>query len=228
MKLLPMPRESMILFMFERPLKLRHGIEQNVFFTSDTHFNHNKEFVFKSRGYNDRYEHNEALITKINECIRAQDILFHLGDFCLNITPPEFQTIISRINCQNIYYIWGNHNSCIRKYYEDAVFQKLNATVEMYPCTVGTITFLGDYKEIIVNGQLIVLHHYPHDIFNQQQKGAWQLSGHSHYTNQKTQIEYLEKKSLDVGWDGHGKPLSFDEIHKIMSVKTNTRTDNHH
>lgn len=228
MKLPPMPRELMTLFMFERPLKLRHGAEQNVFFTSDTHFNHNKEFIFKSRGYNDRYEHNDALITKINEHVHAQDVLFHLGDFCLNITPPEFQTIISRINCQNIYYIWGNHNSCIRKYYETAVLQNLNTAIEMYPYTVGNITFLGDYKEIIVNGQLIVLHHYPHDIFNQQQNGAWQLSGHSHYTNQKTQIDYLEKKTLDVGWDGHGKPLSFDEIYRIMSTKTNVRIDDHH
>jgi len=228
----------MILFMFERPLKLRHSDEQRVWFTSDTHFNHDKEFIYKSRGYSNRYEHNDALIAKINEFVRAQDVLIHLGDFCLNITPPEFDTILSRINCEHILYIWGNHNSCIRKYYEDAVRGHLdmvrfygddsNEGVSVYPYTVGKLTFLGDYKEIIVNGQLIALHHYPHQIWNQMQKGAWQLSGHSHYTNPTTHIDSNENKILDLGWDGHGKPLSFSEIQKIMMNKLHVKQDRHH
>ena len=106
--------------MFERPLKLTHNDSHRVYFTSDTHFNHDKAFIYESSGYKNRYEHNDALITKINEVVRPQDTLFHLGDFCLNITPPEFDAILSRINCNNIAYIWGNHNSCIRRYYEDA------------------------------------------------------------------------------------------------------------
>jgi len=228
----------MILFMFERPLKLRHSDEHRVWFTSDTHFNHDKEFIYKSRGYSNRYEHNDALINKINELVRVEDTLIHLGDFCLNITPPEFLNILSRINCQNILYIWGNHNSCIRKYYEDAVAGHLNLTrfngensneaIVVYPYTVGKLTFLGDYKEVIVNGQLMVLHHYPHQIWNQMQKGAWQLSGHSHYTNPTTQVDNVENKILDVGWDGHWRPVSFNDLQSFMSKKTHVKQDNHH
>jgi calcineurin-like phosphoesterase family protein len=215
--------------MFERPLKLNHDNNQRVYFTSDTHFRHNQSFIYEARGYKDRYEHDNALIEKINEVVRQEDILFHLGDFCLNITMPEFDQIVDRINCNNIYYIWGNHNSCIRRKYEETLridFQRDD--IEVYPYKVGKITYLGYYKEVIVNGHLIVLHHYPHQIFNQMQKNAIQLSGHSHYTNPSTQLDSVENKILDVGWDGHGKPLSFSEIQKIMMNKSHVKKDDHH
>ena len=214
--------------MFERPLKLTHNNDHGVFFTSDTHFNHDKPFIYEARGYKNRYEHNDALIAKINELVRPEDTLIHLGDFCLNITPPEFNEILARINCNNIAYIWGNHNSCIRKHYEDAIVTQYNKDIEVYPYAVGKITYLGYYKEIIVNGHMIVIHHYPHQIWNQMQKNVWQLSGHSHYTNPNTKTESTNNKILDVGWDGHGKPLSFPEIQKIMMNKNHVKQDRHH
>ena len=214
--------------MFERPLKLIHNDDHRVYFTSDTHFNHDKAFIYEARGYKNRYEHNDALIQKINEVVRPEDTLIHLGDFCLNITPPEFEQILARINCNNIAYIWGNHNSCIRRFYEDAVTTQYGIDMEVYPYAIGKLTYLGYYKELIVNGHMIVIHHFPHQIWNQMQKGAWQLSGHSHYTNPTTQVEYPDNKILDVGWDGHGKPLSFPEIQKIMMNKNHIKHDKHH
>jgi calcineurin-like phosphoesterase family protein len=215
--------------MFERPLKLNHSDDHKVFFTSDTHFNHDKPFIYEARGYKNRYEHNDALIAKINEVVRPQDTLFHLGDFCLNITPPEFNEILARINCQNILYIWGNHNSCIRRMYEETLAgQYQRNDIEVYPYKVSKITYLGYYKELIVNGHMIVIHHYPHQIWNQMQKAAWQLSGHSHYTNPTTHVDSQNNKILDVGWDGHGKPLSFPEIQKIMMNKSHVKQDKHH
>ena len=215
--------------MFERPLKLNHNDDHRVFFTSDTHFNHDKPFIYEARGYKNRYEHNDALIAKINEVVRPQDTLIHLGDFCLNITPPEFEEILRRINCQTIYYIWGNHNSCIRRSYEETLMSQYQRNdIEVYPYTIGKLTYLGYYKELIVNGHMIVIHHFPHLIWNQMQKSAWQLSGHSHYTNPTTQVDHPDNKILDVGWDGHEKPLSFPEIQKVMMNKNHIKRDDHH
>jgi len=221
-------RDLIQLFMFERPLKLTDCENHKVYFTSDTHFRHDQKFIYESRGYKDRYEHDDALIAKINEVVRPQDTLIHLGDFCLNITPPEFNEILARIYCQNILYIFGNHNSCIRRYYEEAVVAEYGKDIEVYPYKVSKITYLGYYKEIIVNGHMIVIHHYPHQIWNQMQKSAWQLSGHSHYTNPTTQLDNTDNKILDVGWDGHGKPLSFLEIQKIIANKNHVKQDKHH
>jgi len=215
--------------MFERPLKLIHNDDHRVYFTSDTHFNHDKVFIYESRGYKNRYEHNDALVEKINEVVRPEDTLIHLGDFCLNITMPEYEQLLDRLNCQHIGYIWGNHNSCIRRKYEETLSDEYrHKDIEVYPHTIGKITYLGYYKEIVVNGHQIILHHYPHQIWNQMQKGAWQLSGHSHYTNPTTQLDNPDNKILDVGWDGHGKPLSFNEIQKIMMNKVHVKQDKHH
>ncbi len=103
-----------------------------------------------------------------------------------------------------------------------------NDGIEVYPYTIGKLTYLGYYKDLIVNGHMIVIHHYPHQIFNQMQKGACQLSGHSHYSNPTTHVDNPDNKILDVGWDGHGKPLSFPEIQKIMVNKNHIKQDKHH
>lgn len=215
--------------MFERPLRLRHSDEQRVFFTSDSHFFHDRDFIYAKRGYSNRYEHNEGLINKINECVRENDVICHLGDYCLNVTMAEFEDTLRKINCNRIYYIFGNHNSCIRKFYEQAVAAEFQRNdIEVFPYTIGKLTYLGYYKELIVNGQMIVLSHYPFQIWNQQQNNAWCLSGHSHYTNPHTQVSCKEGKILDLGWEGHHKPLSFDEVQSIMKDKSHKRSDDHH
>ncbi len=215
-----MMKELTLLFMFERPLKLNYNDDHGVFFTSDTHFNHAKNFIFEARGYKSVTEHNDALIAKINEVVRPQDTLIHLGDFCLNITPPEFESILRRINCDNILYIWGNHNSCIRRMYEETLeglYQRND--IEIYPYKIGKITYLGYYKELIVNGQMIVIHHYPIYSWNSMRKGSWCLHGHEHCAV----IDHLPDgdggKILDVGWDYYKSPVSFNEIQKIMHKK---------
>ncbi len=68
----------------------RHSYD--MFVSNGILFNHDKAFIYESRGYKNRYEHNDALIAKINEVVRPEDTLIHLGDFCLNITPPEFES----------------------------------------------------------------------------------------------------------------------------------------
>jgi len=169
------------------------------------------------------------LFDTINKLVRSEDILINLGDFCLNTSSSEFEQYLSRIQCQNILYIWGNHNSRIRNVYEATLEKQLGRRdLEIYPLTYRNITFLGYYKELIVNGQMIVLSHYPFQIWNQQQNNAWCLSGHSHYSNPQTQVSCKEGKILDLGWEGHHKPLSFDEVQSIMKDKSHKRGDDHH
>jgi len=62
-------------------LSFTHSESKKIFFTSDTHFNHDREWVFKARGFSNIKEHNDCLIKNINELVRENDILFHLGDF---------------------------------------------------------------------------------------------------------------------------------------------------
>ena len=60
----------------------------NIWFTSDTHFNHTniagpKVSSWKSgyRDFGSVQEMNAALIKNINDCVKEDDILYHLGDW---------------------------------------------------------------------------------------------------------------------------------------------------
>ena len=72
-----------------------------------------------------------------------------------------------------------------------------------------------EYKEITVqHGQdkfRLVLFHYPLAEWNAGHHGAIQLYGHIH-----ANIANIKSKALNVGYDLHGKILSFEEIYGFV------------
>ena len=48
-------------------LKIVEGNNQKVFFTSDLHLNHRREFIWEARGFGSSEEHTNFVINKINE-----------------------------------------------------------------------------------------------------------------------------------------------------------------
>ena len=51
-----------------------------IYFSSDTHFGHNREFVWKARGFKSVEEMNEAIVRNFNSLITEDDDLYLLGD----------------------------------------------------------------------------------------------------------------------------------------------------
>ena len=54
-----------------------------IFVTSDLHFGHDREFVWKVRGYNSVEDMNEQQITKWNSVVGIDDDVYVLGDLML-------------------------------------------------------------------------------------------------------------------------------------------------
>lgn len=54
-----------------------------VFFTSDTHFTHANIIRFCSRPFKNVEEMDETMIANWNRVVGENDIVFHLGDFCM-------------------------------------------------------------------------------------------------------------------------------------------------
>ena len=54
-----------------------------LFFTSDTHFNHTNILQYCNRPFKIVDQMNETIITNWNNVVEPDDIVFHLGDFCL-------------------------------------------------------------------------------------------------------------------------------------------------
>ena len=215
-------------------LKFKEDVGSKVYFTSDTHFGHQRSFIYERRGHTSVTEHDEKCVESINEHVRENDLLFHLGDFCLNTNRPRFDEILDSINCKNIFYIWGNHNAAIKEAYREVVDSMVsglsfNSDIQVYPVTYkNKLTFLGPYQEISVNKKLIVLSHYPIEIWNQQQKNVWHICGHSHHGNPTTLPDSTSGLCLDAGWDGYYRPISFEEVSYLMSKKTYLKKDTHH
>ena len=72
-----------------------------------------------------------------------------------------------------------------------------------------------EYKEITVQHEQdkfhLALFHYPLAEWNACHHGAIQLYGHTH-----ANIANVKGKALNVGYDLHGKILSFEEIYDLV------------
>jgi len=157
------------------------------FFTSDTHYGHKNIIKYCSRPFANVTEMDEALIANHNAKIRPDDEVWHLGDFSFDRKPAKY---FHRLNGKK-FLIKGNHDGK----------EVLNLPWDG----------LFDYKELKIEGQLIVLIHYGMRVWNQSHRGSWHLYGHSHGTLPAHGL------SFDAGVDPNNYvPLSFDEVKAKM------------
>lgn len=211
-------------------INLKETEDSKIYVTSDPHLGHQRDFVWKVRGYNSSDEHTNDWFNKTNAIVQPNDILICLGDFCLNTPFSKFNEYLSRINCQNLYCLWGNHNNPHEKsVYNVGMGNNFvrGLPVMNYPFEYRNMVYLPHYVEAALNGQFAILCHYPISVWNEMQKGAWMLCGHSHYGFEQSRAESLTGKILDVGWDGHKAPWSLKEIAAVMAKKGFNKVDHH-
>lgn len=110
---------------------------------------------------------------------------------------------------------------CFRKKsYSDSIISQLRGNIVFIR---GNHDQFGDpYKEIKVNKQTICLFHYPMMSWNKMHYGSWHLHGHCHGS-----LKHQTGKLLDVGWDAHGKLLSFDNVKEILDTRAIVVHDHH-
>lgn len=91
-----------------------------IYFTSDTHFSHNKDFIYESRGFDSIEEHDAAIIERWNNVVKPNDIVYHLGDAMLGADHQYGLDCLAQLN-GTIHMIRGNHDTSKRWWeYEDA------------------------------------------------------------------------------------------------------------
>lgn len=193
--------------------KITDDIYNKLFVTSDTHFGHNKEFIYKNRGYNSPEEMNEDMINIINSKVGPDGTLLHLGDFCLNTTKEQYENILKKLRIKEIWMLWGNHNNPIQRNYGGTVEQVCAFNRGVF------IRYLGHYYTFRKGKNAFVCFHFPISVWDSINEGTMHLCGHSHGHNQISRPEDTTRKILDCGWDIHKAPLTMQEIETIMSTK---------
>ncbi len=171
-----------------------------VFFIGDTHFGHANIIKYCKRPFSSAQEMDEMLIKYWNETVELSDTVYHVGDFAFDSHPEKY---LSRLNGTK-HLIKGNH--------------------DRQPSIKQGWASINDYREIRVEGQIIILLHYAMRVWNKSHKGSWMFYGHSH----GTLSDDHNALSIDVGADNHNyRPISFNEVKRIMTKKTFKPIDHH-
>ena len=169
-----------------------------IYFTSDTHFCHNKDFCYEPRGFKTIEEMNEKIFNNWNSIVTDEDDIYHLGDVMLN---DDTQGMMYLENLKGkIHIIRGNHDTDTRV----EKYKQLNNVVEI---TYATIIKYGKTH--------LYLCHYPTLTANYDDDKPWHknlvnLFGHTH---QQENFYNNNPYMYHVGVDSHnGKPIEIEEI----------------
>lgn len=178
----------------------------NIYITSDTHFGHNKEFVFKERGFNSVEEMNAAIIKNWNSVVQPDDVVYHLGDVMLGDNNIGIECL-KQLNGK-IHLLFGNHDTSTR--------QKLYAECP-------NVIIDGFATAIKFRGYNFYLSHYPTMVTNGDEGAPLKtrvinLCGHSHIKNR---FKDMDKGLIyHVEIDCHNNtPVSLDTIIEDIQLK---------
>ena len=81
-----------------------------IYITSDLHFFHDREFIYKPRGFSSVEEMNQAYVSEWQTKVSNNDDIYVLGDFCLG---NDYEKISNLLNILpgRIHLIIGNHDT---------------------------------------------------------------------------------------------------------------------
>lgn len=139
----------------------------NYFFTSDTHFFHEKIITYSKRPYLNRDVMNKALVENWNNVVGPKDIVYHLGDFALYKHSKELVDLVNSLNGK-IIWLLGNHDKISSKLYDSCK-------------NIHQVTHYLE-QNFFVNGEqkFLVMSHYPLFRWNKSHYGSYNLHGHCH------------------------------------------------
>ena len=167
-------------------------MNNKIFFTSDLHFGHNREFLYGPRGFTNIRDHDEAIIDNWNAVVTPSDTVYVLGDLMLG-NSDDLSLI--NFNCLNghKHIILGNHDSQRRQVRYSLITDIKWADVIRYQ----------EYE--------FFLCHYPTltDNFDRHRK-RFNLHGHTH---SKDKFQFIEHCCYNVALDAHNNtPVDIETI----------------
>ncbi|AHG49066.1 hydrolase (plasmid) [Rhizobium leguminosarum bv. trifolii CB782] len=159
-----------------------------IYFTSDTHFGDPRVLRIDRRPFSNMSDHDAALISNWNDRVLPDDEIWHLGDFAAKRAGYAEQ-LLSKLRGKK-HLIIGNNDPAE---------------------TTSAIGWssVQHYAELTIDGQLLILCHYPFRTWNQMGKRSINLHGHSH-----GRLKPIPRQ-FDVGVDPRNlRPATLNELLK--------------
>jgi len=199
-------------------MKLILEKNQNLYFTSDTHYGHSNicrattnwsNANNATRDFESLDHMNDTIVDNINNIVGENDILIHLGDFSFGGF-DKIEEFRSRILCKNIHLTYGNHDHHIRRNKGD--IQSIFSSAQDYLHL--DIRRPSDRGKGTMDKFSFICMHFPIASWDNMNTGVIHLHGHVHLP---PHLRIAAGKAMDVGVDGNGlEPLSLNEIVSIM------------
>jgi calcineurin-like phosphoesterase family protein len=189
---------------------------KNVWVTSDTHYSHknicrgatkwrtkdNEVPIENTRDFITIEEMNDAIVNNINNLVRRDDILIHLGDWSFGGF-ENIKELYDRLICKNIHLILGNHDHHIEKNVDN--IQSLFSSVSWF-------------QQVKYQDEIIECMHYPIESWNALRKGRIHLHGHCHLPNH---MKITKGRRMDIGMDGNPlfEPYNLADLIQFLKTK---------
>lgn len=170
-----------------------------IYLSSDLHFFHDKEFIYKPRGFENVSDMNETILKNWNNTVSEDDEVYLLGDLMLGDNDKGIE-LIKQLNGK-IHVILGNHDTQTRR--------------NMY-LNCPNIIEICHATQIKYRGYSFYLSHYPTLTANLDESAPIKarvinLCGHSHIKNRFKDMDKGLIYHVEV--DCHNNfPISLDEI----------------
>lgn len=164
-----------------------------IWFTSDTHFCHNRDFMFCPRGFTNIQDHDETIQMLWNDLIAPDDDVYLLGDVFLMDNNKGLE-LFKSLN-GNIHIILGNHDTESRI---DSFIQCENVVSISYA------------ERIKLKKYIFILSHCPMLVHNCRDNApVWNLHGHTHSPDKFSEFYHCYNVALDAH---NNRPVELDEI----------------
>jgi len=185
-----------------------------VFYTSDTHFLH--AMVAEKRGFKDSASHDAAMIERINDTCRADDVLWLLGDVGMGRT-GEILELVHQLQ-PRINLVIGNHDAPWPGNREAHRFYRT------WGACFNSIQFAATRR---ISGLKVLLSHMPycgdhtevdrHTEWRFQDQGRPNIHGHVHDA-WTVRLSPKGTPMINVGVDKWTTPVSEEAIGMLLAA----------
>ena len=134
-------------------------MEKRIFITSDTHFGHEKIREYERNIFSTTEEHDDFIMKKLEDVLKKDDILYHLGD--VGFMSEDIEKRFIALPCKKI-LILGNHDMLNKEFYLthgfDEVYEfpiyirkRVVLSHRPIPVTPGTLNIHGHLHASYIN-----------------------------------------------------------------------------
>lgn len=212
-------------------IKKRRQDYDKILLMSDSHFGHDRDFLYLPRGFESSKEHDEWIQSQIDS-VSPNSLIIHLGDVGLSCGPQRIQEFMRTFPCETI-MVNGNHNSGVFQLYQQNLPRGFERC-QLYPMKITpNITLLGYEFLLDVDKDYFYCRHMASLVWPDMNRQRHHLLGHSHGNlKQANPGEQGFGKILDVGVENAIKYngtafFTIDEVVEILDKKESSKFDHH-